>query len=107
MGVAILAKPVVWCDNTSAVAIAVNPIHHARMKHVEIELHFDGERVAEGKLEVNYVPSGNQVADILNKALPQSISVPFRSKLRVVSFAEAGNSSSRVDFKHFSFLQQL
>lgn len=67
MWVAVLAKPVVWCNNTSAVAMALNPIHHARMKHVEIDLHFVRERIAAGKLEVNYVPAGDQVVDILTK----------------------------------------
>lgn len=49
--------PVVWCDNTSTVAIAANPTHHARMKHVEIDHHFIREKILTGDLQVNFVPS--------------------------------------------------
>lgn len=37
--------PVVWCDNLSAIALASNPIFHARTKHVEIDYHFIREKV--------------------------------------------------------------
>lgn len=33
-------RPVVWCDNTSTISMVANPTHHARVKHVEIDLHF-------------------------------------------------------------------
>lgn len=31
-------KPVLWCDNLSAKALASNPVMHARSKHIEIEI---------------------------------------------------------------------
>ena len=39
------------------------------MKHVEIDKHFIKEKVDEGTLSIQYIPSAKQIADILTKAL--------------------------------------
>uniref|UniRef100_A0A8R7UCU5 Reverse transcriptase Ty1/copia-type domain-containing protein n=1 Tax=Triticum urartu TaxID=4572 RepID=A0A8R7UCU5_TRIUA len=59
----------VWCDNKSAINIANNPVQHDRTKHVEIDRFFIKEKLDEGIIELNYVSSGNQVADSLTKGL--------------------------------------
>ncbi|CAH9112148.1 unnamed protein product [Cuscuta europaea] len=41
-----------YCDNISASYLSVNPIHHARSKHINIDYHFVRERVAHGDLRV-------------------------------------------------------
>ncbi|XP_031250370.1 secreted RxLR effector protein 161-like [Pistacia vera] len=43
--VSIPGIPVLWCDNTSAGALAFDPIFHARTKHIEIDVHFVQEMV--------------------------------------------------------------
>ncbi|KAL4333758.1 hypothetical protein GQ457_07G006640 [Hibiscus cannabinus] len=40
MGVNVSTPPVVWCDNTSAVAMSANSVFHSRPKHVEVHMHF-------------------------------------------------------------------
>jgi hypothetical protein len=56
-------------DNQSAIAIARNPEFHNRSKHIEIRHHFLRQKVEEEELDLAYVPTGDQVADVLTKGL--------------------------------------
>ena len=38
--------PLMWCDNQSAIALAYNPVYHAKTKHVELDIHFIRDKVA-------------------------------------------------------------
>lgn len=44
-------KPILWCDNMSARVLATNPVFHARIKHIEIDVHFVWDKVLKGSLE--------------------------------------------------------
>ncbi|KAM1978239.1 hypothetical protein ACFX16_014949 [Malus domestica] len=61
------SPPQLFCDNQSVIALSLNPIHHSRIKHLEIDFHFVREGVQKGDLEVLYVPTQDQVADVLTK----------------------------------------
>lgn len=56
IGFKLSSTPVIWCDNTSAVSVAANPVLHARVKHVELDIHFVREKVLSNQLCVNFVP---------------------------------------------------
>ncbi|MBA0670188.1 hypothetical protein Goklo_025169, partial [Gossypium klotzschianum] len=75
--------PTIWCDNTSVIAVASNPILHSKFKHVELDLFFVREKVAEGSLIVGEVPVYDQIADILTKPLSTSHFCRHRQLLRV------------------------
>ena len=65
--VSLASAPVVWCDNTSALALASNPIFHARSKHIEVDYHFVREKVANKDILLQHVPTSLQPADIFTK----------------------------------------
>ena len=57
-------------DNQGAIALASNPTFHAWMKHTSVHHHFIHEQVEDWDILLKYVPTNNQVADVLTKALP-------------------------------------
>eukprot|EP00253_Pinus_taeda_P017810 PITA_17810 len=61
----------ILCDNTSAISISKNPFMHSKTKHIPIKYHFLREQALEQKVKLEYVPSKEQVADILTKPLPR------------------------------------
>jgi hypothetical protein len=61
------------CDNTSAISIVANPVNHSTTKHIEIRYHFIREHAANGTIEVSYVPTEKQLADIFTKPLNEAV----------------------------------
>ena len=61
--------PMLQCDNVSALALASNPIFHARTKHIEVDYHYIREKVLIKELKVTFISTLDQLADIFTKAL--------------------------------------
>ena len=76
--------PIIWCDNTRAASLAANPVHHSRTKHIEIDVHFMRDIISKGGVEVRYVPTKYQPADIFTKALPVDRFQRLRDKLHIL-----------------------
>ncbi|GKD31319.1 hypothetical protein Tco_1242097 [Tanacetum coccineum] len=60
-----------YCDNKSAITLCCNNVHHSRSKHVDIRHHFIREQVEKGVVELYFVRTEYQLADIFTKALPR------------------------------------
>ncbi|GJT26346.1 ribonuclease H-like domain-containing protein [Tanacetum coccineum] len=75
----------VYCDNVSVVYLSCNPVQHQCTKHIEIDIHFVRDLVADGQVRVLHVPSRYQFADIFTKGLSSALFEEFRSSLSVRS----------------------
>ncbi|GJX13711.1 retrovirus-related pol polyprotein from transposon TNT 1-94 [Tanacetum coccineum] len=62
-------KVPIFCDNTSAIAISNYPVLHSRTKHIDITYHFIRDHILKGDIELHFVPTDLQLADIFTKPL--------------------------------------
>ncbi|KAH9646466.1 retrovirus-related pol polyprotein from transposon RE2 [Citrus sinensis] len=78
-----LPTSVLWCDNQSAGDLPRNLVFHSKSKHIELDIHYIRDKVLNKELEVRYIPTKEQVADVLTKPLSFPKFSYFRSKLNV------------------------
>nr|GEY30466.1 hypothetical protein [Tanacetum cinerariifolium] len=64
-------KILLYCDSQSAIAISCNPVQHSRTKHIHTRYHFIKEQVENGIIELYFVRTEYQLADMLTKALSE------------------------------------
>jgi hypothetical protein len=74
------------CDNQGSIALAKNPKHYSRTKHIDVQHHFIGEKVAMEVIELKYCPVQYMVADVLTKALAKDRHEILRGGMGIVSF---------------------
>ncbi|GJR81660.1 retrovirus-related pol polyprotein from transposon TNT 1-94 [Tanacetum coccineum] len=75
-----------YCDNKSAIALCCNNVQHSRSKHIDIRFHFIKEQVENGVVELYFVNTEYQLADIFTKALGRERIEFLINKLRMRSF---------------------
>jgi hypothetical protein len=78
------SPPTLWCDNSGALTLASNPVFHARTKHIEVDFHFIREKVANRDLQLHYLSTLEQIADLFTKGHTANRFCYLRDKLRVV-----------------------
>nr|GEW83497.1 retrovirus-related Pol polyprotein from transposon TNT 1-94 [Tanacetum cinerariifolium] len=60
-----------YCDNKSAITLCYNNVQHSWSKHIDIRHHFIREKVENDVVELYFVTTDYQLADIFTKALPR------------------------------------
>ncbi|GJS89253.1 retrovirus-related pol polyprotein from transposon TNT 1-94 [Tanacetum coccineum] len=56
---------------SGAIALCYNNVQHSRSKHIDVRYHFIKEQVENGVVELYFVKTEYQLADIFTKALPR------------------------------------
>jgi hypothetical protein len=84
LGVSQQRTTIIWCDNLGATYLTANPVFHARTKHIEIDFHFVRERVASRDLDVRFISTRDQLADVLTKPATRHMLDRFRPNLNLV-----------------------
>lgn len=61
------SKISLFCDNLSSIQLANNPTFHAQTKHIEVHYHFIWKKDLDGNIDLIYVNTKDQVADLFTK----------------------------------------
>ena len=85
IGFPLTQKVILWCDNVGEIYLTANPMFRARTKHIEIDYHFVREQVSNGTMEVRFLSTADQIADIFTKPLGTARFQFLSDKLRLMS----------------------
>ncbi|GKE99182.1 hypothetical protein Tco_0022533 [Tanacetum coccineum] len=75
----------IFCDNTSAIAISNNPVLHSRTKHIDIRYHFIRDHILKGDIELHFIPTEYQLADIFTKPLNEPTFTRLKAELGMLN----------------------
>ena len=81
-------------DNKSTIAIAKNPVHHQRIKHIDVKLNHMRQYLEKNELKLQCCPTEDMVADILTKPLPPIQHQRFTKMMGYVSVSELRKNST-------------
>ena len=65
-------------DNQAAIQLSKYDVHHDRTKHIPLRYHFVREEIKNNQVQVKYIPTANQLADIFTKGLNKILFNQFR-----------------------------
>ncbi|KAI3718276.1 hypothetical protein L6452_19140 [Arctium lappa] len=64
-------KILIYCDSRSAIAISANLVQHTKTKHIDVRYHFIKDHVEKGTIELFFVKTDYQLADLFTKPLDE------------------------------------
>lgn len=74
-----------YCENQDTIKPLKNFIFHIHSKHIEMDNHFVRERILEREIELQYIPTSSQLANILTKPLDKRTFEFYRSAIGVIA----------------------
>ena len=72
-------------DNQSAITLSKNPVHHNRTKHIDTRYHFIRQCIEDKNIEIVFIRTENQLADIFTKAHGRMKFQEMRSRIGVTN----------------------
>jgi len=94
----------IFVDNISAIKLAQNPEFHQRSKHIDVRLHFTRSLIEDQQIQVSYVPSSEQLADILTKPLLKTKHEEMRNEIGMKSKQSQGGYLMKKSYALLSLL---
>ncbi|SOV02006.1 uncharacterized protein UDID_18932 [Ustilago sp. UG-2017a] len=61
------STPTVYLDNTGCIQVSKDPVQHWKLKHIDTKYHFICNNIQEGRVQVKYVDTKRNLADVLTK----------------------------------------
>ncbi|KAI3667612.1 hypothetical protein L6452_42678 [Arctium lappa] len=77
----------IYCDSKSAISITANPVHHSKTKHIDVRYHFIKDHVEKGNIEMHFVQTDFQLADLFTKPLDEKRFQFLISKLGMLNMS--------------------
>lgn len=79
-----IGATLVRCDNATAIRTAYSDSQHSRMKHIDIKHHKIREEVENKSIQIEWIPTSQQQADLFTKGLGKKIFTELRDKMMSV-----------------------
>jgi hypothetical protein len=98
LGVSHPSTTSLWCDNLGATYLSVNPVFHARRKHIKVDYHFVRERVARKQLEIRFISTNDQVTNGFTKALSLQKFTSFQHNLNLGRLRLTGDVRGKIGY---------
>ncbi|SOV07411.1 uncharacterized protein UDID_18901 [Ustilago sp. UG-2017a] len=75
--------PTVYSDNTGCIQVSKDPAQHWKLKHIDTKYHFIRNNVQEGRVQIKYVDTTRNLADVLTKPIGRQAMQQARSGLHL------------------------
>ncbi|SOV03874.1 uncharacterized protein UDID_19346 [Ustilago sp. UG-2017a] len=86
--------PTVYLDNTGCIQVSKDPAQHWKLKHIDTKYHFVRNNVQEGRVQIKYVDTTRNLADVLTKPIGRQAMQQARSGLHLQIPAAAYGTGS-------------
>ena len=71
----------IFGDNQGSIALVKNPVNHEKTKHIDIKHHFVREKFSQGIIDIMYIPTNDNIADLTTKPATKVKLTKFHQQL--------------------------